>query len=368
MSDDQESWTETTVLSAAYDQLDNRFELRVGQAAERPFVKVVTTPLNLTPVGAIRVADVQAYAVLSQDRGSSLTSVTQNADLGLSWRVSDRTRLSYDLAYQSTETEEFDDRRVGLSNSVALTHRFDEVFSSTARVLEVDTWEQGAHDKTIYNYSAQVVGRYLPTLQQSLTYSGGQAREPEGNSSSNSVTLRTGAKMYPGWDATFDQGYSWQSLIEGGNASSVFLRLQNQLEPHRRFSLLADYSVRWSEGATQGSNRSQYALFRALWVPVDSVSLSGETRFQELEAEWKTSWQYSAGWLPLRDGTVQLNLRYGEEVNAEGDRIRSFSPSLTWELTHYATLTLLYTRGRSEEESQMNDFQTAQANFIVYYD
>ena len=219
-----------------------------------------------------------------------------------------------------------------------------------------------------------MVGRYLETLSQSLTYSGGQSKEPEGDSSFNSIILRTNAELYRGWDVSFDQGYSWQSPIEGGDTSSFFIRIQNSITPHPRFNLIADYSMRWNqqekdrESTSNTAGRSTTGRFRALWTPTDNLNFLSEVRIRNTDEDSYTYWQYSANWLPFRDGTLQFNLNYAEEGDTEDDMTRTFSPSLVWNITRNGTLTLLYTKGKQVEGDETTNYQSYQINFRIYYD
>ena len=373
VSDDQQNWTQTGVSSVNFNRLDSRYEINLSSAPKTEYIKLVTTPLNDPSIGSIRVSDLQAYVTLGADQ-DQIVSTYRNATLGLAYDISDRTKIIYDTNYQYRETDLFDERRTRWSNGLNLIHRFNPIFTGTTRFLQTDTWEQGKHDTSTYDYSAQLVGRYLETLSQSLTYSGGQSKEPEGDSSFNSIILRTNAELYRGWDIAFDQGYSWQSPIEGGDTSSFFIRIQNSITPHPRFNLIADYSMRWNqqekdrESTSNTAGRSTTGRFRALWTPTDNLNFLSEVRIRNTDEDSYTYWQYSANWLPFRDGTLQFNLNYAEEGDTEDDMTRTFSPSLVWNITRNGTLTLLYTKGKQVEGDETTNYQSYQINFRIYYD
>jgi hypothetical protein len=234
-------------------------------------------------------------------------------------------------------------------------------------LLRNDRWQQGEHDTTSHQFTAQVTGRYLPTLRQSLTYSGEQTEEPEGDSSSNAVFLRTNAELYRGWDASFDQGYTWQDQAEQGETSSFFLRLASSIAPHRRLNFILDYAVRWTQQSDRDDRRDQNGRLRGFWAPTDTINLVGEFGVRETEESTFTEWEYGVGWLPFRDGTLQVNIRYNEEGDSDDELLRSFSPSLTWEVARNAHLTLTYTLGTQEDRTEKVDFQSAQANFRIFY-
>jgi hypothetical protein len=372
VSDDQLDWDPVPVTAVDYDPIANYFEIRFVRAVDVEFVKVVTTPvalnpLNLGPLFDIPVFTVQSFVTLTPEQGDEIVSVTRNLNFGAGWKVTERTRVGYDLAYQDQEVDVFDIENRQLSNIFTLTHIFNPVFSSSARLLRNDRWQQGEHDTTSHQFTAQVTGRYLPTLRQSLTYSGEQTEEPEGDSSSNAVFLRTNAELYRGWDASFDQGYTWQDQAEQGETSSFFLRLASSIAPHRRLNFILDYAVRWTQQSDRDDRRDQNGRLRGFWAPTDTINLVGEFGVRETEESTFTEWEYGVGWLPFRDGTLQVNIRYNEEGDSDDELLRSFSPSLTWEVARNAHLTLTYTLGTQEDRTEKVDFQSAQANFRIFY-
>jgi len=365
VSDDQQNWAEVSVAGTILNRLDARYEINLAGNVNDEFIKLVTTPVTLPPIGTILVSDVQAYVDLEANQ---IITTFRNANFGAAYDISDTTKVIFDSSYQYRETDLFDEQSTRWSNGINLIHRFNPIFTGTTRFLVTDTWEQGKHDTSTYNYSAQMVGRYLDTLNQSLTYSGGQTKEPEGNSSFNSFILRTNAELYRGWDVSFDQGYSWQTQVEGGDSSSFFVRVQNSIVPHRRLNLVADYSMRWLEEENEPTTRSETGRLRTLWTPTDTLSLVAEARVRKSDEDVYTYWEYSANWLPFRDGTVQFNLAYSEDGDSDDDRTRSFSPSLIWNVTKNSTLTLLYTKGNQKDGDETTDFKTVLVNFRIFYD
>jgi len=138
--------------------------------------------------------------------------------------------------------------------------------------------------------------------------------------------------------------------------------------PHRRLNFIVDYSVRWTWQTDREDRRDQTGRVRGFWTPTDTLSLVGEVRLRDSEEETFVEWEYGAGWLPFRDGTLQCNVRYNEEGNTDGDRRRSFSPSLQWQIMPSADLTLTYSRGMLRDRNEDVDFQSVLANLRIYYD
>jgi len=373
ISEDQQVWEEIPVILADYDPIENYFEIRFLQTVDVEFIKVVTTPVTRDPLSgallfAIPVSGVRGLFRLPRGKGDEIVSTSRNLNAGIGWKMTDRTRAGYEISYQDQEVDAFAIENRQLYNAVNLNHIINRIFSTSARFLRNDRWQQGRHEDTSHQFTAQVSALYLPTLRQSATYSGQWTREPEGESSSQSVFLRTSAELYPGWDIAFDQGYSWQDQIEQGESESFFARLSSSIVPHRRLNFIVDYSVRWTWQTDREDRRDQTGRVRGFWTPTDTLSLVGEVRLRDSEEETFVEWEYGAGWLPFRDGTLQCNVRYNEEGNTDGDRRRSFSPSLQWQIMPSADLTLTYSRGMLRDRNEDVDFQSVLANLRIYYD
>jgi len=368
VSDDQLDWNERAVSSVVYDQTDNYIEIRFSPATEIEALKVTFfPPVHLPGDEDIIVRDLQAFFSLSEGEDDQIVTVSRNFSSNLSWRATDRTRFGYNMAYQDLEVDTFEQEQRKLTNGVNVNHEFNSILSALGRVLRTDEWNQGSHDTVTHNYSSQLVARYLPTLNQSLTYSGSHTSDPDGTAWSNSVYLRTNAELYQGWDASLDTGYNWQEDPEQGKTSSVFLRLQNSIVPHRSLSVIFDYSARWVQQEMRDNTFEQTARLRGHWSPTDAFSLLGEVSHRDTEQGTLTDWELGANWLPLRDGTLQANITYSELGDTDDRMRRSISPSLVWRISRYIYLNLTYSYGQQEDLSRTADFQNFQANLRVYY-
>ncbi|MDY0185865.1 MAG: hypothetical protein RBR43_08315 [Desulfuromonadaceae bacterium] len=369
VSTDQESWVSRGVTSVEYFREEDRLEIRLGQQAAHDYVLLVYAP-PLTPnqIQPVFITSIRAFVSKFLDDGSELETHVINAQLGVGWQITAKTKVLYDFNLQERQSSLFDDQRVRMSNGLTVLHLINETFSASGRASVSDTWEQSKHDASRYNYSAKLNARYLETLSQALIYSGSLNQEAEGDSTSNSVLLHTNAELYRGWDVAFDQGYSWQSPAVGVDSSSFFVRVENSLVPHRRFNLLADYTITWDKEVGAEMTRSDSARLRATWIPSDTLSLYGVVRMRINKEETDVFWEYGINWMPLRDGTLQCNLNYSEEEDADGNRARSFSPSISWDLTKYANLSVRYSQGTDESNSKIDEFKTFLVNLKVYYD
>jgi hypothetical protein len=368
------NWKRATFLSADYDPTENYFEIKFNEVTDAEYIMVTTKPVTTFPLEPGRplpkmtVSNVRAFFALAPDDDDEIVSISRNLNFGVGWKMTDKTRVGYDLAYQDQEVDAFDIESRQMSNIFNISHIISQVFSASARFLRNDRWRNGDHDSKSHQFTAQMSARWLETLGQSLTYSGERVDEDEGRSTSHAVFLRTNAELYRGWDVAFDQGYTWQDQAEQGEMESFFVRVANSIVPHRRLNFIVDYSVRWTRQEERDNRQDQTGRVRAFWTPTDTLSLNGEYKIRDTDLETFSEWEFGAGWLPLRDGTLQLNLRYSEEGDTDDERLRSFSPSLTWALARNTDLTLTYTLGRNKDRVEEVDYQSFQANLRFYYD
>lgn len=370
VSEDQENWDLRTLVSVLYDREQDTLELVLnsGEAAEF-YLVVYSKPLVTNQTGQVRVSDIRAFLSRDIDDGSQQSIETYQGQLSIGWQADPRTRFGYNLNVQDRRSSLFGERNSKLDTGLNISRRFNDVFTGTTRFVAGYSWDKKHLEESSYSYSARLSARYLDTLNQSLIYSGTyNKKKGDGNSLSNSLILRTNAEMYQGWDLSFDQGVTQQKSDLDATSTSYFLRLQNSLVPHESYNLIAEYTINFDRerGLTE---RSDSGRLRAFWVPRDTMSLAGELRYRKSDSSGEQiSWEYSASWLPLRDGDLRFTLAYSEEEDQNGNRSWSFSPNLNWALTRYANLTLRYSMGVQETNNEITDFETAFLSFRIFYD
>lgn len=367
-SADQETWQALTVNSVVFEPDGNLLEIRFGPRVEQEFFLIVyTPPLVTNQVGPVNVSSIRAFITQDLSGGTRLATRAHNFQTLVGWQATEKTDVNYNLNVQQRENDVFDEEFFRVSNGVNLQHRFNTVFTASGRFYVVDIWEQDDHQGSDYSYSARLNGDYLPTLRQSLVYSGNLTEEPEGDTTTDSLILNTRAKLYEGWNVSFDQSYTQQDLADGGGSESFSLRLNNSIAPHRRLTLTADYSIVWNETEGEEKTRNDTGRFGVAWSPIDTLSLSGTIRLRRDEISTETAWDYSVSWLPFRDGDLQLNLSYFEGEDTEDNRTRNASSSMVWQVTHYSTLRLVYSWGEVERIATSSETQTLQADFRIYF-
>ena len=368
VSTDQTSWTPRGITSVKYFNDEDRLEIRFNPITDHKDILLVYDPSIIVQNDPVQILSIRAFISKFISDGSQLESHAVNAQMGVGWQATEKTKVLYDLSLQERQSSLFDDQRIRVNNGLTVLHRINNVFSATGRVSASDSWEQSQHDASRYNYSAKLSARYLEALSQALIYSGGLNQESAGDSTTNSLLLHTNAELYRGWDVSFDQGYSWQNPAVGADSSSFFVRIENRLVPHRRLTLTTDYSITWDKEAESDFSRSDSGRLRISWIPSNTLSLQGEVQLRKNEEDTEIFWEYGANWLPFRDGTLQCNLNFSEEEDADGNRTRSFSPNISWEMTDYANLSVRYSQGTEETNSKIDEFQTFLISLRVYYD
>lgn len=353
------TWTlHAVVFPATFGTFENRFEI-VFPPVEARFLKVVTRPLSPAVEGAssfpnILVTEMEAFLRISSQETRTFTDTNHSYYLNLRGRVTDKTSTGYDLSLRHRESDPAGERRTSISNSVALTHIFSEIFTGSARLLRADTLTRGTdRNKSVsYNYSASLRASYIDTFGQILTYSGTYVSDEEGTGKTNSIFLRNNAQLYSDWSAILDLGYTIAEPQQGGRTTSAFTRVGTNLLPNRKVTINADYRI--THIKTSGTNEERSMLeqqggFQVSLTPLPTVFLVGSLRVIKDEDSSRTFQNYSANWSPFPEGTLQFFFTYSETLRSEDDQRDTLTgPSLRWKLTGYATLDLSYNVSESD--------------------
>ncbi|HEX9779226.1 MAG TPA: hypothetical protein VGA63_13850 [Geopsychrobacteraceae bacterium] len=371
VSDDQLTWTEVPIASVAFDQFDNRFELRPARTLTENYFKIVTSPLGVAAPGKILLNDVQALTVLPENVRAKITSLNQYYNFGLNYQFSAATSLSYDTYYQQQDTEPFGGDSRSWSNGVSLRHRFNPTFLGTSRLLRSDTWRDGSKNLTSHSFSTSLNAQYLQTFNQTLTYSMNHTSERAGSSLSNALVLRSNLDVYDGFSLSLDQGYSRQEPVEGEDSSSVFVRGRSHIVPHRRVDLNLDYGVAWGSAGGQPDIRTETGRFTGFWLLLDTLSLSTEVNLRKTardgESVTRVQRDYAVSWSPLLQGALQFSAVYTESGNSENDQTATLSENIRWRLTSYSLLTLSHSRGSNETDLEKNENESIFMSLRIYY-
>lgn len=358
-----------SVQPVPFEVLDNlRFEISFPSVEAR-FIKVVTKPLSPLVQGALAFPDVfvtemEAFTTVSGTPSRTFTDVNHNYNLGLSWRVTDKTTAGYTLFYRLEETDPDSLRKYSISNGVDLGHIFSRRFMGRARLLRTDLDDQG--EKTVnYSYSASLRAAWLETFSQTLTYSGTNVTEEQGSSSTNSVFLHNTADLYRGWSAYLDFGYAWNKLLEEGRSKSIFGRVGTNVVPNERVNLTLNYSANQTEQTGKPSELLQSGSLQMFILPLKTLTLFTEINVVSDREGTRVFQNYAVNWSPFPEGALQLFVAYNEILEPEGKETKSLSPGLRWDISRHATLSMSYGLVKSETKIQKADSKQINANLRI---
>lgn len=361
---DTSTWTlHAVVFPASFGVFEDRFEISFPEINTR-FVKVVTRPLSpVVPDAAlfpnIFVTEMQAFTTLSGASVQNKTTRTDhNYNLNLRGKLNDQTFLGYNLFYSLREQDPSSDKQTELSNGIYANHTFNRMFSASTSFSQTNSTSNG-EERTNNDFAASLKANYLKTLGQTLTYSATKITEVDGSSSTNTLFLRTNAKLYKGWSAYIDTGYNWRRPLEGEQTTSTNFRSGTNIVPNEKITLNMNFSRTKTEGQT---STSEWDL-QGFIIPFRALSFTYRYNLVDRKGSKKTLQDYSANWSPFPDGDLQFFFRYNETLRPEDGRsTRSIGPSLKWTLGRHFFLDMSYNITETEDILQTidsNNFNTS---------
>jgi hypothetical protein len=367
---DDSTWTlVATVSPAVFGAFDNRFEISFPAVTTR-FIKVVTTALSsaLDPGNQftnIFVTEMQAFVTVSQETQNKRTSTDQYYDLGLRGRLSEKTVVGYNLNVTSNETDPSNDKRRQLSNDLFMSHSFNKIFSTSARVSRIDTSENN-YDTVSYTYGALLKGNYLPTFQQLLTFSGTSEKTEDDSNDNYSVVLRNNASLYPGWSAFVDSGFNWNRPAASDRLEkTLLLKVSTNFQPHQKLTLNLNYLLAKTLAPEKNTN-ADFNL-EAFFIPFRTLSLNARLTVTQRE-ETRTLQNYNVNWSPFPDGTVQFFFAYTETLLSEENQTeRNFSSGLSWTIRSHIFLEMSYNIVRNDSNFQKEKINTFASNLRINF-
>ena len=352
------TWTlVATVSPADFGTFENRFEIPFPTVNTR-FIKVVTTPLSPTVSGAanfpnIFVTEMQAFTLVSGvDVDDKITNIDHNYDLGLRARLSDKTVLGYNFTFLYREQDPSSQESTQLTNDIFINHVLSSVFSTGANLSRTDKTEDN-EDTVSHSYNVFLKGSYLPTFNQTLTFSGSNTKEEDDSNDNFGLILRNNAILYRGWSALVDFGYNYNrpagaDVVE----KSILFRAGTNFQPNQMLTFNMNYQLRNFLEPDQGSN-SELNL-EAFFVPTRTVSFSA--RYDVLKRtgfETQTIQNYSATWSPFPDGNLQFFFTYNETRRSQlEEKARTVGPGLNWRISRNFFLEMFYNFIKSESNTQ----------------
>lgn len=352
------TWTLiATVFPADFGTFENRFTINFPTVNTR-FIKVVTSALSPAVPGSnnfpnIFVTEMQAFVTVSEaETQNKTTNTNQNANFGLRARLSENTSAGYNLSYIRQEQDPFDVKNTQLTNTLFMNHIFNRIFSTGARLERTDT-SQNDEDRVTNAYSAFLRGAYLPTFDQTLTFSGQNTKEEDDSSDVLSLILRNNAILYRGWSAFLDSGFNYNRPTGSDETEkSLLVRVGTNFEPNQMLSFNVNYRLReiyQPEKSTQADLNIE-----TFFVPTRSLSFNATFSLVERTNQNTTTFQnYIVTWTPSPDGDLQFYFTYNETLSSETDeRETVLGPGFNWTISRHFFLEMFYNYVREKSNTQ----------------
>ncbi len=355
--------------------LDPRFELRFGDVSQR-YIKVVVRPLDLTaPLpGEFRnifVTELEAFERTSSTEIERETSQTNHRfNTSLRTQLLENRFFYYEFAYAARKTDDFE-ATWEMSNGLSFRQEINPTYTVSARAARQDGRESNG-DRTTYPYSASLRAAWLPTLQQTLVFSGregefeglsGTEGEFEGLSTSDkSLFLLTYAELYKGVRVDVGVGATTAERPDGLQIDGTQVNANATLIPHRTLAVNLQYLLRNDQekgGDIDGSRDRDKSLGRIslTFTPFPAVYLFGGYRLQtETDTDDRTFTDWAVSWSPFPNGNLQLSINYNETYRSEFDTVfKLFTPRVRWNITSRWYIQASYQRSETDSEFELGN-------------
>lgn len=378
ISDDNLNWTLwSTVMPAPFGPFQNRFEIRFPRVKTR-YIKVVTKPL---PAGVttdpafsdIFVTELQAFEIVpaSAATGTATTSShVVNASAKTTILSSPNLYHDVSLFLTDTTTGQTGITTYFLTNGLNFYQKFWKFMNVNARVAREDSDQSKGHQGS-FVYSASATANYLPTLSNSLIYSGRSDKKPEGSSNTNSFTLFNKAELYKGINAFLSLGYNFGRLETGQSTSGSLINVGAAFVPHRTLTVNLAYvysNTKESAAADKpaSSTKSDRAEASMTFTPVRALYLFASVSRTVTDTESKVLTNYGLNFSPFPDGDIQFHFSYTENLGpANQGTTRLITPSLRWNIRSGTFLDLSYTVSQSVSNIEKVDSRFINASLKV---
>lgn len=364
-------WTLEGVAASTFGLLDTFFELRFDDLGGR-YLKVVTSPLDLTNPAAdafpfILVTEMEAFDRVAADEapgGQGMTAHRLTSSVRV--RLLPERNFFYDFSYSGVWPD-LQPSTFAVSNALSFSQQVNRVLAVSARAARDDGTEiQG--DFVSYPYTTSLRATWLPTLRQSLVFSGVRT-DIEGSSIAfDSIYLQTSADLYRGISAQLDLGTSWRETDEE-RSSSDLLTVSMTLLPNSTLTLNLLYQLRMTDRALPAAGATLETQFDAREVslsyrPFPALYFFGSYRLEHQDPNPdRTLVDYNVAWSPFPSGSLQITLRYDETYRSELDTSATVSSAtVRWNLRKGRYVEASYVVQQLQDVLERRDFDSLQAS------
>ncbi len=377
-SDDNRDWVPVgTAAPAAFDTLQNRFEVRFPDLTKR-YVKVVVDPLTPTDPRAAEFPAILVTELRAAVRTPAAEAVGTRVLTVHRYNLDIRTRLLkspilyYEFSYLVTKPDPGTSTWT-LSNGLNASHRLTPKLSVAARASREDGRQSGV-DREAYIYSASLTAVPLDTLRHTLVFSALDETVGEESQETYSLFLQNNAQLYQGVDMTLGGGVSQQSRDTGEDTFTTSLNGLLSLVPNRKMTVNLYYNDRTTERSGGGivGEETEYTRSGEVNVtltPVRTIYLFGSWGVvKRSEEETRRTQRYSATFSPFPGGTLQVNFFYSDEFDSQSNRRSTIvSQSLRWNITRRAYLDLTHSDISDDSDVSKTDSETYNGTFRVSF-
>lgn len=370
-SDDNLRWTEVTVPTRPIlSPLENRIEIGIPQKQAR-YLKVTLRPLDtgVTTDATYReifVTEIQFLLVLDIALvPRRLSDVTLGATALARTMILRAPELAHDVSLAISRQSEASLTTYSIVNGLSLAHRLRPNLATNARVARTDQ-DSGRGREGVWEWSAALLGRPLPTASWSLAYSGNASTRDDRTAHSVSALAR----------ADWYDGISTQANA-AASMSTQGLRVARTVQTSGTTSLTPNRIVTVTAGALYSYTLRTAPDMYDLWTqfvrvdgsvsltPAPALSAAGTVSRVVIGARPTTLATVQLNYFPLR-GELQLSVAYSKTLDTEAEATSEvLSPSLRWNLRRGVSLTASYTALQNVAPVEVLASRAFAANLLI---
>ena len=408
------NWTlQATVAPAVFSTLDRRFSIAFLPQTAR-YIKVTVQPLPGTVIGTtntslfptIFITEMQAFndstsTVATAGSHLRLTQTLRSHNLDVNVfllrRAADQVYYRFYGGYQELDAQDTTTRYI-VSNGLYYTHRFNDILTGNAN----GTYEfgrEGPSDRQAVLYYASLAATPLPTLTDTLVFSGRRewiqpngssstrtaAATPETTLTANSVVLYNTAQLYRGIDLTLNLGANFTTEDPQGGTSidrrETYVNLGLTLSPHPALTQTTYYTGKLTHTTTDGAARdsrgasgdvTEHTLDLGLsFNPFRTLTLSAQANIKsQTDQSTTVNQNYSVNWSPFPDGLLQLTMFYSQSQFSDNSvTARIVQPTVRLYLSprRRSYFEAGYQLNTSDSKTQKTEAQGVGARLNIFY-
>jgi len=360
-----------TVAPATFGIFEPRFEIRFIDVTAR-YVKVVTRPLDATVPDANQFPDIFVTEMEPFLRTPASEAEKESSNQTQRFNTDVRTKLLrdhafyYEFSYSARDT-------LGrpliwsMSNGLSFSERLSPVYTVSARAARVD--DEDLNERlTSYIYGASLRVQAIPTLYQSVVFSGRWNDVAVGSDYSNSVFLYNGLTIYRGVTMNIGLGTTAAKQPDGQVNKSLQVNATANLVPHRTlaFNLQHQRTRQDVSGGTLTEDRNTdrgISIISGSYTPLPAIYFFGSYRIEHRsDAEDLTTRNYSLSWNPFAGGSLQLSFQYNETFRDElSSLFRYFTTRARWNITNRWYLEVAWEDSMAESDVVTTDVNVLRA-------